>query len=65
MKVKTQVKAGGRVLNHNQTLVRDRAQAPVWTRSQAPHPSLKVKTQVKAGGLFYNHNQTLVRALAR
>lgn len=47
MKVKTNVKAGGG-LNHNQTLVRDRAKG------------LKVKTNVKAGGAI-NHNQALVR----
>ena len=55
MQVKTQVKAGGRVLNHNQTLVRD----------QAPRQPLKVKTHVKAGALTANHNQTLVRAPAK
>jgi hypothetical protein len=55
MQVKTQLKAGGRVLNHNQTLVRD----------QPPRQPLKVKTKVKAGVLTANHNQTLVRATAK
>jgi hypothetical protein len=55
MQVKTQVKAGGRVLNHNQTLVRDRG----------PRQPLKVKTHVKAGILTTNHNQTLVRDPAK
>lgn len=53
MKVKT--KAGGRVLNHNQTLVRDKGQTT----------GLKVKTHVKAGAITANHNQTLVRDLAK
>ena len=55
MQVKTQVKAGGVWLNHNQTLVRDRV----------PRQPLKVKTHVKAGGLTANHNQTLVRDPAK
>ena len=40
MKVKTKVKAGELPHNHNETLVRDAAQAR----------GLKVKTGVKAGG---------------
>jgi hypothetical protein len=55
MQVKTQVKAGGRQINHNQTLVRD----------QEPRQPLKVKTQVKAGAFTTNHNQTLVRDPAK
>jgi hypothetical protein len=55
MQVKTQVKAGGIMLNHNQTLMRERA----------PRQPLKVKTQVKAGGILLNHNQTLVRDPAK
>ena len=51
MKVKTSVKAGGNLANHNETLVRDAAQAK----------GLKVKTSVKAGGAQLNHNETLVR----
>ena len=65
MKVKTQVKAGGLHFNHNQTLVRDRAQTTAGIRPRAPRQSLKVKTQVKAGALTSNHNQTLVRDPAR
>jgi hypothetical protein len=45
MKTKTNIKAGGTVLNHNETLVR----------------GLKVKTNVKAGGTQLNHNETLAR----
>ena len=48
MKVKTNLKAGSS-LNHNETLVRDRAKG------------LKVKTHLKAGGQNMNHNETLVR----
>jgi hypothetical protein len=55
MQVKTQVKAGGIMINHNQTLVRD----------HVPRQPLKVKTHVKAGGIMFNHNQTLVRDLAK
>ncbi len=48
MKIKTNVKAGGIDLNHNQTITR----------------RLKVKTNVKAGSkpdepLWKNHNQTI------
>jgi len=41
MTTKTRLKAGGRRLNHNQTLVRD-----------LPKSGLKVKTNLKAGILF-------------
>ncbi len=51
MKTKTNVKAGGMNLNHNETLVSDPKGAK----------GLKVKTQVKAGGVWMNHNETLVR----
>ena len=54
MQVKTQVKAGGLPMNHNQTLVRDRV----------PRQPLKVKTHVQAGRMSANHNQTLVCAPA-
>ena len=45
MKVRTNVKAGGMQLNHNQTMTSPRG--------------LKVKTRVKAGKIR-NHNQTMV-----
>jgi hypothetical protein len=64
MKVKTQVKAGGITLNHNQTLVRDRRRAMADARLQGKRQGLKVKTQVKAGLISANHNQTLVRDAA-
>lgn len=55
MKVKTNVKAGGRAFNHNETLVR-----------RAPNPpGLKVKTNIKAGGSMLNHNETLVARAVR
>jgi hypothetical protein len=54
MKVKTNVKAGGRRMNHNETLVRDAAKVR----------GVKVKTNVKAGGKKLNHNETLVRDTA-
>jgi hypothetical protein len=50
MKTKTHIRAGGVFLNHNETLVRDRAKAK----------GLTVKTHVRAGGLSMNHNETLV-----
>ena len=65
MQVKTKVKAGGRPLNHNQTLVRDRNRATADTHHREPRQLLKVKTKLKAGGLALNHNQTLVRATAK
>jgi len=51
MKIKSNLKAGGRNINHNQTIVRDKAKAG----------GVKVKTNVRAGGVSRNHNQTLVR----
>ena len=51
MKVRTNVKAGRKALNHNETLVRE-------------GKGLKVKTHVKAGRLALNHNETLVRDVA-
>jgi hypothetical protein len=47
--VKTHLKAGAAVSNHNETLVRDRGKG------------LTVKTHLKAGGTPLNHNETLVR----
>ena len=49
MKIKTNVKAGGRELQHNQTVAR----------------ALKVKSGIKAGldGIPHNHNQTMARGL--
>ena len=49
MQVKTKLKAGCLSLNHNQTLVRDGAQATAGTRPQAAGQGIKVKTRVKAG----------------
>lgn len=54
MQVRTNVKAGGQNLNHNEMLVRDRAAAR----------RLKVKTSVKAAGVNLNHNETLLRDVA-
>ncbi len=45
--LKSGVKAGANILNHNQTQVK---------------PRLAIKSGVKAGGLKQNHNQTQVRA---
>ncbi|HEX5731653.1 MAG TPA: hypothetical protein VF131_02370 [Blastocatellia bacterium] len=48
MKVKSNVKAGGLNLNHNQTINRE-------------NHGLRVKSNVKAGGWRINHNQTIAR----
>jgi hypothetical protein len=56
MKTKTHVRSGGgRLYNHNETLVQDPAKAK----------GLKVKTRVRAGLAGYNHNETLVRDSAK
>lgn len=47
MRIKTNVKAGGVTLQHNQRIT----------------SSLKVKSGVKAGGIALNHNQTVTRSL--
>jgi hypothetical protein len=47
MRIKTNVKASGVGLNHNQATAR----------------GLKVRTNVKAGGIGLNHNQTVARGL--
>jgi hypothetical protein len=51
MKTKTRVRAGGRQINHNETVVRD----------SSKRPGLKVKSRVQAGLSGTNHNETLVR----
>ena len=51
MKIRTNLRAGGRKINHNQTLVRDDRKAT----------GVKVWTQLKSGGRRLNHNQTMVR----
>ena len=50
MKTKTHVRAGGLVINHNETLVHDFRKIK----------GLRVKTHVRAGGLALNHSETLV-----
>jgi hypothetical protein len=50
MKTKTHVRAGGLLLNHAETLVRDAAKGH----------GLRVKTHVRAAGLYANHNETLM-----
>ena len=47
MKIKTTVKAGFKVWNHNETL--------------AGSSGLKVRTNVKSGGVQLNHSETVVR----
>src|SRR5262249_34917013 len=47
MKIKTNVKAGGTNMQHNQKVSR----------------GLKVKSHVKAGGMTLQHNQTIARGL--
>jgi hypothetical protein len=47
MRIKTNVKAGGMSMQHNQRIIR----------------SLKVKSGVKAGAIATNHSQTVTRSL--
>jgi hypothetical protein len=47
MKIKTNIKAGGISMQHNQSMAR----------------GLKIKSNVKAGGISLNHNQTMLRGL--
>jgi hypothetical protein len=51
MRVKSNIKAGGSNLNHNQTTAGDTAVGR----------SLKVRTNIKAGGNNLNHNETMAR----
>jgi hypothetical protein len=51
MKTKTNVKAGGLAVNHNETMT--------WGVPEAR--GLKVKSRVKAGGTSINHSETLTR----
>jgi len=51
MKTKTEVKAGGGSVQHNE-----------WLNSATSAAGLKVRTSVKAGGITNNHNEKLVRA---
>ena len=50
MKAKTNVKAGGHMINHNQMMVRETA-----VRDAARAKGLKVKTNVKAGGFSFGN----------
>ena len=65
MTIRTQLKAGGVALNHNEAL-------QVRTTLKAGRPygfnhneALRVRSTVKAGGSSYQHNETLVRATDR
>ena len=49
MKLRTNVKAGGLPLNHNESQVRDHA------------AGMRVKILVKSGAITSNHNETQVR----
>jgi hypothetical protein len=49
MKIKSNVKAGGQYVNHNETMI-----------SNKKSKSLTIKTGVKAGGISWNHNETMV-----
>ena len=51
MRVKTNIKAGGFNLNHNQTAAHSTREAK----------SLKVKTNIKAGGNNLNHSHVMTR----
>jgi lipoate-protein ligase B len=47
LEVKTQIKAGGFYVNHNETVVAT---------------GLPVRTQIKSGGMPVNHNETVARS---
>jgi hypothetical protein len=57
MKIRTNVKAGALVPNHNEALA---VKSQVKAGGSINHnEGLAVKSQVKAGGLGANHNETL------
>jgi hypothetical protein len=58
MKIRTQLKAGGRNLNHNETLqVRSALKAGGLRLNH--NETLQVRSALKAGGLTANHNEAL------
>ena len=68
MKVKSNVKAGGASLNHNQTAAGLQVKSKVKAGALAPNHNqsvkgLRVKTNVKAGEdrIISNHSQSVVR----
>jgi hypothetical protein len=70
MKIKTNVKAGGINMQHNQTMARSlkvktnvKAGRIIGNHDQTVARGLKVKTGVKAGGIQMQHNQTMARGL--
>ena len=59
MTIKTNVKAGGRDLNHNESLVvRSNVKAGGWSNH---NETLAVRSDVKAGRIVTNHNETFHR----
>jgi hypothetical protein len=62
MKIKTNVKAGRIILNHNQTVIRKAGAASQQHNQKVAH-GLKVKSDVKAGIWEQQHNQTMARGL--
>jgi hypothetical protein len=60
MKIKTNAKAGGIHLNHNQGL-KLKTQVKAGGINLNHSQGLKLKTQVKAGGIHLNHNETPVK----
>ena len=73
MRIKSNVKAGGKNLNHNQTIssgLRIKSNVKAGTdqgRIMMNHNqtlrALRVKSNVKAGRLTMNHNQSIARGL--
>lgn len=59
LRIKTDIKAGGAKVNHNEQQLNVQ---PAPTKSEAATPGLKIKTNIKAGDKVFNHNETFLAA---